>query len=918
MIIIYQVKIKGDITMNKVIPSNERKSKKLSISIIILIIVLLSVSIVYIINHENEENVDLVSKTPGASKEYSPLTSEDNEALEKAKLRHVDVWQLSKTNEYRQYTCEFDEAGIFTVKLELNGSSLTEELYKYGYLADDIKDDANKDYYLVVIKTPFSPVRFVGADMHANDGHFDFGFTSLDLGPFTVKEYGTHKVATTAESAVGMLVALPSSMTENGFSARFVHWEDLDVQSRIEVVMDTVFMHEDFDLISRKGVENTLSFELAILNDHLSNSIDYLKKYCFKNAETEEISKSTIARYMLNALLNRYQKQTYDNKIIDETVKSLLWEVTESRLYMPANSLIIPEMFYFIQVIEDDNNMTIYAYANIYYMNPPYVLEERGFPFTITLHEANGTYTIVDYQFIYDTSALNNFSEQWSYYKDTIESIDSSRKDNTFNQIRTSLLQMATETYNSLTEYQINDDDVLDGIDLDFTSIKESMASNFNEISNPYTAILRDCSLYVFDKNYGDDALQVSAIYPLSEEFDNPITVAVLASTYDGNTSESQNAKLYVVTAEYNEQTWEVRNIDIQEKETLSMSEFPKLQEHSFSSIYESLYSELEYNIDTINTTYNLSLPIPIKKELPLEGSYLNLNIQSGIVRFINVHRLIRGEKDSGTMIPIWYAQENPNDLSGTAFTEAIKSSEWTEVQEGEEGRMYSHTDLGFLGYLVQINIENDEGVFEFHYSFDTINNKAILMIYRPNEKAKYYVSEGESLCLSGIETFKIRTDVTEYMIDDEKGPTLPDYREELRYLTPIVGDMPGGIVSVETTVSSALEEMGYESNIIKNEDQVIRWAQSIGEEIEYGELLEISQIPISDTPDVSWDITLAAQEGKGSLQIIGFSDSGQVYIRKVYRLYGSKETREQYFTFGDRSLFDRLCILSFGETIEN
>jgi hypothetical protein len=403
----------------------------------------------------------------------------------------------------------------------------------------------------------------------------------------------------------------------------------------------------------------------------------------------------------------------------------------------------------------------------------------------------------------------------------------------------------------------------------------------------------------------------------LSEDYDNPITVAVLASNYDGTETQSEYAKLYVVTAEYDEETWELKTIDVQEKEALSISEYQKLQYRGSSYTYDILYSMLVSNVRDINRTYSLALPEPMKKESSLQGSYLNLGQEKGIARFINVSRIIRGEEDSGTNIPLWYAADNPQNLAETSFVQELQNVEWVQADISAVENSYSYTELGFLGYIINIDIENENGLYRFNYVLDTLKNKATLMISKNDETATYYIAESEALCQSGIDSFRIRTDVTEYIVDDEKGATLPDYREELRYITPIVGDMPGGIVSVETTVSEALRLQGYENTKISDENDLIFWAMSLGKALEEYSVSDVSQIPINDNPDISWNVELAAQEGVGSLDIIGFADSGTVYFRKTYRLYGNKEAFEQYYICENHEIFDLLCELSFGKKIE-
>ncbi len=922
--------MKNDMNFEGISSKSTRDENKIRVRNIILLILFLAVILIigtitfkYLVNDKRQ---DVNAATPAPSQEQSAisspeksavstqesssLSSEEKEALERANLRHVDVYQLEKTNKYRQYTHEFDESGIYTAKLKLEDSSLSEELHKHGYLTDKVTQEENHDYYLVIITTPSPDSRFVSVDMHINDSNFDFGFTSLDLGPFAVEKYGAHKPAIAVESSEGMLVSFPSGMAKNGFSARFVHWNDLDAQSRIKVVMDTVFIHEDFDKIEIHGAAKKLSFELAILSDSLESSIDYLRQYYDDNYKTDATNRSTTAQYMLNALLNKYQLQSFNTNDPEDIIKQHLLSVEFENVVLSSNWPVIPEIYLLGSKPANSGNsdeFMLWGYSGTFTFVPPLEHEAVYKPFFAVLDKnPNGEYKVQKIIFPSTSDEINLYMDE---YAGMLENNDLSFVEN-------KLSQDAMADYNSLAKSHLalgtNSEETIDR----FSSIKANIAKTFEPINNPYSALARDMQIYVLDNKANDDSLQIAALFPLSEEFDNPITAAVLTASYSSTSTQTEYAKLYVVTAKYDEQTWELIDIDVQEKESLSMNDYPRLQELSFTSVYDSLYNQLKYRVDKINNDYNISLPVPLKKELPLEGAYLNLNFQNGIARFVNVHRFIRGEADSGTLINLWYAEENPKNLANTAFIEAVKNAEWTEVEEGSEGRMYSHTELGFLGYMVKINIENDISACEFHYSFDTINNTAILMIYEQNKKARYFVAEGEELWMSGIETFRINTDVSEYIIDDDKSPKLPEYREELRYITPIVGDMPGGIASITTTISSDVKDLGFEGSKITNDDDIIFWAMSLGKKLEKYGVEEIPQIPILPNSDISWDIELAPQEGVGSLSIIGFVDSKTVYIKKTYRLYGSNNASEQYYICKDSEIFDLLCELSFGEKI--
>ena len=612
---------------------------------------------------------------------------------------------------------------------------------------------------------------------------------------------------------------------------------------------------------------------------------------------------------------NRSLLASYDTQVPEYALKAELMYYAISDLNYRSDYPIIPEVYIFNQTrtIEDSGKLTvyIYGYTGIFSFVPPYSPKEYYAAFSAKLSKPSSAivspFELEDLTFAQTEEEINNIMGE--YAGEVLNA------ENTF--IKSSLLAGANEIYNSVLKGHMPTNQQSEKLTSEFEEIEQYLASKYSEISSTYPAISRDMNTYILDESKDDDALQIAAVYPLSEDFDNPITVAVLAATYDGSTMESQPAKLYVVKAEYDKKTWNLINIESEERQTLSSDEFVRLQYRSFNEVYEVLFRELTANVNDVNSHFGINLPLPLERQEELTGGYLNLNIQSGVSRFINVSRIIRAEKDSGTLIPIWLTEENPAELSGSRFAEAVQGAKWNEVGEGQFNSPYSKTALGFLGYIVNIQLENENGLYKFEYIFDTLKNRVSLTVSHDTLGTKYYTAEGKDLCVSGIDTFTIATDVSEYMVNEEKGPSLPEYREELRYITPIVGDMPGGIMSIETLVGSSFLDLGYEDNIIKNESKIIDWAQSVGEVLQSGELLEISNIPLRNNPDVSWKVTLAAQEGKGTLQIIGFADTEEVYIRKVYRLYGSTEPHEQYFTFGDCALFDTLCELSFGKTIE-
>jgi len=842
----------------------------------------------------------------------NPLDSlSETEALESlnyARTRHIKVFPLIKTEGTSEVTMDFNESPIYEVIFIEPPTD--EELAKYGFLVEFMDEiPEGYMYHLIVFNAPYYPLRYVDVESQIVGDELIFQYTSLDLGPFTTKNYGSPTPTLAVETKMGFFVAVPSDLSDYTFTTEYMKWEDLPETIKVVTVLDTIVKHEDLKTVLEEGVASSLAFELAVLRDYSATAIDYLKKYPFPELSSSAYYYDAyVARHLLYNLLNHHQLENYDLTDPVQAVEKELLSYALTDKENASDNLIIPET-YIYNVSQNDDSAEVVLYLALYTFTPPYRPTYTYQAIRAYLDKSgDGTWKV---NLIYIAETPDEVMMHMEEYSQEILNID-----NTF--IKSELLINATEKYNELSGNYLSADIQIEDLKIDFGQIERYLRDRYGEINSTYPAISRDMSTYVLDKNINGDALQIASVYPLSEDFDNPITVAVLAVTYDGSTTESQYPKLYVVTAEYDKSRWALIDIIVEEKETLSLDEFSKLQYRGFYEVYETLFSELSSKVKDINSDFATSLPMPLRKEEDLSGGYLDLSIESGAARFVNVERMIRVEDGSGYQGLTWYVKENPQWLADSNFSQAILSADWFEVDMAEFENSYTSAELGFLGFNVHLYLENEEGFHKFHYTFDTINNTTVLLAEIDGQRGKYYKSSDTTLSDAIIEVFNIETDVSEYMIDGKKGPTLPDYREELRYLTPIVGDMPGGIFSIETSVSSEIKEKGYKESIVDSENPVVSWAQTIGEILESCEIIDMGVGTLIDTiaPTITWDVVLAPQEGVGTLKILGFEDTGSVHFIKTYRLYGSSETYEQYYVIESPELYDKLCEFSFGKTI--
>ena len=855
----------------------------------------------------------VVENSPEATSHNYTDSSEEWKSLQYARSRHVKILELSELsknydNSDEITTIDFSETPTFVSLLD--NKNVIQELAEYGFSVELPTDDTYQDhiYYIVAFHSPSYQYRYNNLGIKLIDEKYVLEYISIDHDPIISEEYGLSRPADDGAKLRGYLVIMPASSIDTPFTALNVSWNDLSDAEKTETVIDTVLIHEDLESILDVGVEKSLSYELAILKNIGEPAINHLREYYSTPIEGGKNNGMDIARYMLYNLLNDYQLETYDAADPLQAVEKELLSYALSEKDNASDSLVIPETYVFA-LERGEKSAELVLYSAIYTFTPPLAPTYK--------YQAVRTYL--------DKTDVGNWEVNLIYTAETSDEVlrymeeyyrEISDIDNTF--IKSEMLADALQRYNLLTGENMSTDMQEEYLTIDLNAIKTHLASRYGEINSTYPALSRDMFRYILDENSNDDTLQIANVYPLSEDFDNPITAAVLAVTYDGTQTEGQVPKLYVVKAEYDKSRWALKDITVDEKQMLSMDDFPKLRYRGFYEVYETLFDELTREVIEINKSFGVSLPLPVRDEDNLSGGYLDLGMESGVSRFVNVSRFIRPEEDYGCMIPLWYAEDNPADLSYSAFAKAVNNADWTQINEEDQGRPYSATELGFIGYSVNIDLQNENGLYQFKYTFDTLKNRVLLTIVNRYEQIRCYEAIDAGLCAAGIETFSIDTDVSEYMITEEKGPTLPDYREELRYLTPIVGDMPGGIISVEAAVSSELAAGGLENSMIDGKDGVIDWAQAVGGVIESNGIVEIRQTPLMGTPSVVWDVVLAAQEGVGKLQITGYADTGTVYIRKTYRLYGSPEAHEQYFVSESPELFDTLCELSFKKTLRD
>lgn len=208
------------------------------------------------------------------------------------------------------------------------------------------------------------------------------------------------------------------------------------------------------------------------------------------------------------------------------------------------------------------------------------------------------------------------------------------------------------------------------------------------------------------------------------------------------------------------------------------------------------------------------------------------------------------------------------------------------------------------------------------NYVINTIDKSTTLHYIKIGENIKYYRTYDSAIYDVMIDVFNIDTDISEYMINQPRGPSLPDHREELKYITSVVGDMPGGIVSILPIIHHVNELSGNEdySVLLKDEDSIVDWAMQIGNILNEYPVQIIDNIPnyiiLDTTPAIIWEIEIAAQEGIASLRFIADVGTGQVWVEKTYRLYGSTRVNQQFYTTENKALFDILCEISFGKAI--
>ena len=440
--------------------------------------------------------------------------------------------------------------------------------------------------------------------------------------------------------------------------------------------------------------------------------------------------------------------------------------------------------------------------------------------------------------------------------------------------------------------------------------IYSQMLNDMDEAHDPYSAVSRALAIYDLD-GVDDGKLQVVSITPLSEDYVNPITVAALAATYDQNQTEDEYAQLYVVTAEFDESNWELKNIDVSPRQSLSMEEFPKLMYRGGRYTEYVLHSMLTSRVRDINRSF----PVPILSENNQSES-VNLGFASGSPRFVKVEKLIYPEHDAGVTFYMWYAKQDPSWLASEARLDTIKNAKWEKIEELNERSTagYKVEKPGLVGISLELHLEYKGLMSKVYITLDTEDLSATLWLTDSSGNEQYFRSYDTKVYSSIIDIFGVDTDVSEYMITDEQGPTLPDYREELRYLTSIVGDMPGGIVSIKA-VGPAYTETGIAETVtIDDEDMLIAWAETVGAALEDCNILENYGYYPDEFPSAVFDVNLAPQEGIGHLKMSCYTDD-VVYIEMTYRLYGRINAIEKKYTIQNSRLYDTLFQLSFEDT---
>jgi hypothetical protein len=713
----------------------------------------------------------------------------------------------------------------------------------------------------------------------------------------------------------GFLVYIAHELECENLMAAQLPWENIPQEYQTEILIDRLAtsVSDPFDAENPYTISPERSNEIREIYEMGDPAISILRDIRYKMDLSSAIidpNKISMVDGLLNMMIQAAVERNLDNNTVDYAISQYLYGYYRNNGLQQINTCTL---FAYLP-IDTDHSEFENGYIKYYMM----VYEDRiisinnsdpiYFPAKITVKQNDGETWEVTYFEKAETpeeaqSLLGSLSDK--YYK----ALDT--EDGHF------LARNTRDVFNLwLGEYDSQDNvqtrtQPEDNIPSDWRQeIYQNMLGNMGEAHDPYSAVSRALVTYDLDE-VDDGKLQIVSITPLSEDFDNPITVAALAATYNKNQTEDEYAELYVVTAEFDETNWELKNIDVSPRQSLTMEEFTKLVYRGGRYTEYTLHSMLTSRVRDISR----SLPAPILREGNQSG-FVNLGFASGSPRFVKIERLVYPEHDAGVTFYMWYVEEDASWLSSDSRLDAIKNADWEKIEELNERSTagYKVTTPGLVGISMELHLEYQGLMSKVYITLDTEDLSATLWLTDSSGNEQYFRCYDTNVYSSIVDIFGVETDVSQYMISDKKGPTLPEQREELRYLVPIVGDMPGGIVSIEA-VGPAYTDTGIAETVtIDDEDKLIFWAENVGDALEDCNILENSGYISKEFPLAVIDINLAPQEGVGHLKMTCYKDD-IVYIVMTYRLYGRTDTIEKKYTIQSSDLYDTLFQLSFGDT---
>ena len=716
-------------------------------------------------------------------------------------------------------------------------------------------------------------------------------------------------------SVKGFLIYIAHELECENLMAAELPWGNIPQDYQTEILIDRLAtsVSDPFDAENPYSISPERSDDIRKIYEMGDPVISTLRDMRYRmdlSSAIIDYNRVAIVDGLLNMMIQAAVERNLDNNTVDTAISQYLYGYYKNNGFQQINTC------------------TLFAYLPI---DIDYSEFERGYITYYMMVCEDRTISINNSDFIYFPAKITvkqNEGETWevtSFEKaETAEETQSlfgslaDKYNQTLNTQESLLLARNTrETFNMwLGEFGSHNSAQTppeDNTSSEWTqSIYQNMLSNMGEAHDPYSAISRELVTYDLD-GVDDGKLQVVAITPLSEDYVNPITVAVLAATYDENQTEDEYAQLYVVTAEFDETNWELKNIDVSPRQSLTMEEFPKLAYRGGRYTEYTLHSMLTSRVRDISR----SLPAPILSENNQSG-FVNLGFASGSPRFVKVERLVYPEHDAGVTFYMWYVEEDASWLSSDSRLDAIKNADWEKIEELNERSTagYKVTTPGLVGISMELHLEYQGLMSKVYITLDTEDLSATLWLTDSSGNEQYFRCYDTNVYSSIVDIFGVETDVSQYMISDNKGPTLPEYREELRYLVPIVGDMPGGIVSIEA-VGPAYTDTGIAETVtIDGEDELIDWAETVGNALEDCNILENSGYISKEFPLAVFDVNLAPQEGIGHLKMTCYKDD-IIYIVMTYRLYGRADTIERKYTIQNRELFDTLFQLSFGDVPE-